>query len=452
VFHNSDLKHLWAEIVGLMGDYGFDVLPYYEYSGSKGYKGLGNERRCRPLTRDDAYTHIKWIESANADLTDPDTLADFQKMLDLTVVRLRREAHFAGVWIRPRGQLPVSFSERALDRFSKEAGDNQPVTREALKSDPALYEKYIDWWGEKRREFLVATRDYLRAGGVDDPLVLFTGCPGEPGVAFNTWDPRMVTDRLDLWQPVLARPEHIGDRGPIVPLTVQDVVDQGLYFQALTSPGLNWGGWEVHHSRPADDPQRYADTEGVLLTHAFNRNYTVASPKTFDAYRTPSGLAIVRHYALNENMMFDKSDKDILGYFVADVERAGPYCMLAEVQAMAHGDPAMIGYLVGNNFGRGFPEYVRNFNANFLALPALPSQIIPGAASDSEVIVRRIDTETHGTWIAVINTSLMAKPNVIISLPAGQVTDAVTGRPIQAAGNRITVSLYACQLRSFRLR
>ena len=49
---------------------------------------------------------------------------------------------------------------------------------------------------------------------------------------------------------------------------------------------------------------------------------------------------------------------------------------------MAHGDPTMIGYLVGCNFGRGFPQYVRNFNANFLALPALPSQVVPQAASD----------------------------------------------------------------------
>ena len=71
VFHDSQTKYLWAEIVELMGSYGFDVLPYYEYSGSKGYKGLGNQRRARPLTRDDAYTHISWIESARADVTDP---------------------------------------------------------------------------------------------------------------------------------------------------------------------------------------------------------------------------------------------------------------------------------------------------------------------------------------------------------------------------------------------
>ncbi len=180
-------------------------------------------------------------------------------------------------------------------------------------------------------------------------------------------------------------------------------------IEALTSPGLNWGNWEVQHSRPADDPLHYKDTQGVLLTHAFNRNYTVASPRTMDAFRTPSGLAMIRHYALNEHMMFDKSDKELLGYFVADIERAGPYCMMAEVLAMAHGDPTMIGYLVGNNFGRGFPVYVREFNANYLALPALPSTVVKDAASDSEVVVRRIDTAKHGTWIAAINTSLPRK-------------------------------------------
>ena len=45
------------------------------------------------------------------------------------------------------------------------------------------------------------------------------------------------------------------------------------------------------------------------MTHCFNRAYTVASPATFDAFRAPAGLAMVRHYALNENMMFDKTTR-----------------------------------------------------------------------------------------------------------------------------------------------
>jgi hypothetical protein len=452
VFHDNATKHLWGEIVQLMGGYGFDILPYYEYSGSKGYKGLGNQRRARPLTRDDAYTHIGWVESANADLTDPETRVDFQKMLDLTVVRLRGKANFVGAWLRSRGQMPVSFSDAALARFSAEVADGRPVTRAVLREDAQLYARYLEWWGVQRRDFLAATRDYLRSGGVEDAVVLYTGCAGEPGVTFATWDPHMVTDRPDLWQPVVERPEHaIANRGPIVPWTVDHVVDGGLYLQALTSPGLNWGNWEVQHSRPADDPQHYRQTEGVLLTHAFNRNYTVASPRTFDAYRTPSGLAIVRHYSLNENMMVDKDDKNLLGYFVADIERAGAYCMMGEVLAMAHGDPTMIGYLTGSNLGRGFPQYVRDFNANFLALPALPSTVVPEAASDHEVVVRRIDTAEHGSWIAVINTSLHEKRQVIIALPDSQVTDAVTGQAVETANGRIALDMHPCQLRSFRL-
>ena len=452
VFHDSSLKHLWAEIVDVMGSHGFEILPYYEYSGSKGYQGLGNQRRAKPLTRDDAYSHITWVESANADVTDPDTYEDFKKMLDLTVIRLRGKAKFAGAWIRPRGQMPVSFSDKALGRFSAEAARDNPVTRATLRDDAPLYAEYIEWWGGKRRDFLAAMRDHLRNNGIEDAMVLLTGCPSEPGVAFHSWDPRMVTDRPDLWKPILQRPEHVGDRGPIVPLTVERVVDGGLYLEALTSPGLNWGNWEVHHGRPADDPRHYKNIDGVLLTHAVNRNYTVASPRTFDAYRTPSGLAVVRHYALNENMMFNKAGKDILGYFIADVERAGPYCMMAEAHAMAHGDPTMIGYLIGGNFGRGFPEFVRNFNANFLALPALPSKIVKGAAGDSEVVVRRIDTDEHGTWVAVINTSLSGKRGVEVALPGGNVTDAVTGRPVATAGGKVVVTMYPCQLRSFRVQ
>ena len=162
--------------------------------------------------------------------------------------------------------------------------------------------------------------------------------------------------------------------------------------------------------------------------------------------------AAVAMQALNENMMFDKEDKDILGYFVCDIERAGPYCMMAEAHAMARGDPTMIGYLVGCNFGRGFPKYVRNFNVNYLALPALSSQIVKDAASDADVFVRRIDTDGHGKWFAVINTSLHAKHSVTVALPHGTVTDAESGQRVSTSNGAVTLSLYPCQLRSFRVQ
>ncbi len=453
VFHDATTKHLWAEIVTLMGQYGFNILPYYEYSGSKGAKGLGNQRRARPLTRDDAYTHIKWVESANADITAPETITDFQKMLDLTVVRLRHKAHFVGAWIRSRGQMPVSFSDQALARFNSETTARPHVTRESLQANPVQYKAYLDWWGQKRQAFLVAMRDTLQRQGIDDGVLLYTGNPGEPGAPFHTWEPLLVTDRPDLWRPILAQPQHASSsRGPVTPLSINDVVSRDLYLKALTSPSLTWGDWEVQHYHPADDPKRYHHTEGVLLTHPFNRNYTVSSPRTMDAFRGPSGLALVRHYTLNENMMFDANDRDILGYFVVDMERAGPHCMMGEVLAMAHGDPTMIGYLVGSNFGRGFPTYVRNFNAHFLALPALPSAIVADATLAPDITVRRIDTREHGTWLAVINTAMHGIRTVKIKVPSGQVTDAVTGQPQTVTEGHVSLTLYPCQLFTLRVQ
>ena len=446
-------KDLWGQIVDLMGREGFDVLPYYEYAGSKGGHSLGYQRRCKPLTRDDAYTHISWIESANADITDPDAQSDFKKMLDLTVVRLKDKAHFSGIWLRPRSQLPMSFADATRERFAREANGGKAVSRTELKADAAMLKRYEDWWFGKRREFLTAMRDYLRTSGVPEATVLFTAEAGEPGTSFPTWEKRLVIDDVESWKPVLAEPPHVSNGKGIVPLTVDRVVKEDLYLDALQAAPLNWGNWEVHYANPPADPSRYRDTSGVLMTHCFNRLYTVASPKTFDTFRGPAGLALVRHYALNENMMFDRQDKEKLGYFVCDIERAGAACMMAEAVAVANGDPTFLGYLMGNNNGRGFPQYVRDFNANFLALPALPSERLSAASDDPEVVVRAIRTPSHGTWLAVVNTSFSSKPKAIVRLPAnGAVQDAVTGAPLPSPDRRLELSLRPFQLHSLRLK
>ena len=456
VYFGPNIKHFWQEIVGLMGDYGFEVFPYYEYSGSKGQKGLGFQRRCRPLKNrpGNYYTHIKWVEKATADITDPDTYEDFKKMLDLTVINLKNKAKFTGIWLRPRGQLPISFADATIKRFNKDTGKD--ANRTKLQKDKALYNEYIQWWNKKRQDFLAAMRDYLRQNGVNDAIVMLTGTPSEPGVGFPTWNPTFVTDKPEAWKTVFDA--KFADK-PLRPgrklemLTPQDVVKNNRYLKALKSPGKNWGGHEISHARPGDDPNNYRKAEGLLLAHAFNRLYTVSDPASFDAYRTPAGLAITRHYSLNENMMFNKEDKNLLGYFVADMEKAGPYCMMAEAVAMANGDPTMIGYLSGGNFGRGFPKYVRNFNQAFLSLPAMPSKRLKGVSSDPEVVVREIKTPKNGTYYSIVSTGMKEKKNVTISLPAkGKVIDAAIGKPMKANNGKVKLSFYPYQLHSILVK
>jgi len=185
------------------------------------------------------------------------------------------------------------------------------------------------------------------------------------------------------------------------PVPLQEAIKDRWAYKAQTTPQSTWDKWEWQHAAPTQDPANYAETEGVLPTYTFNRLLTVSDPAALEAFTTPTGLAIIRHYSLNENMLRVEGAKDgkaldPLGYFVADMERTGPYIMLAEANAMANGNPTEIGYLASNNFNRLSPVYVRRFNAAFLSLPALPSKVIMSAASDPGIVVRRIDGGNHG--------------------------------------------------------
>ncbi len=105
------------------------------------------------------------------------------------------------------------------------------------------------------------------------------------------------------------------------------------------------------------------------------------------------------------------------------------------------------GCLLGGNLGRGFPAYVRDFNANFLAMPALPSERLAGACDDRDVVVRVVRAPGHGTYFAVVNTGFGAKAAARIRLPVrGPVRAAVSGAALPAADGVLDLELRPCQL------
>lgn len=174
-FNASAHPQLWENMLSMLGKYNFNVLPYYEYTGAVGQKGLGAEKRAMPLSGAKAYTHIHWTEDRNVDLTDPDTLQDAKKVLDATIVRYKDKVKFAGAWFRPRpSQMAIGFADATLSRFAREANVNQTITRDQLKADKELLTRYYGWWFGKRREFLIALRDHLRANGIAGADILFT--------------------------------------------------------------------------------------------------------------------------------------------------------------------------------------------------------------------------------------------------------------------------------------
>jgi hypothetical protein len=454
----------WERILDRVADYDMPVLPYYEYAGSIGGDptlAIGSQRRCVMLNGGKDYTHVEWCHKTNADIADPAFIEDARKLFDCTILPYKDSIHFLGAWLRPRHEaMPISFNNHNLKRFADETRQEKAITRQRLQAEPQLLDAYYDWWFDKRKEFNTALVSYLRKNVNPDSILLFTADASEPGVSipaniagigqkeFWNWKTSVVNDNPSFWQSYLESQDVYK---MVKPLSFQQAVASNMHLGALLRFPSTYGNYEWQHACPPPDPQNYKDSEGSLFSHTINRLYTVSSPDSFDAFRSPSGLAVVRHYALNEHEL-ETDGKRPLGYFVADMERAGPFCMMPEARAMAFGDPRYIGYLAGNNFNRGFPEYVRAFNQAFLALPALPSQRLDHAASDTEVIVRAIDAGRHGTYLAIVNIGFKEKESVRISLPiAGHVVDAVKQTPLPVQEGAIEISLYPAELKTVHI-
>ena len=422
---NGSLSDLWARLVPLVVDqYGLEILPYYEYAGGIGAVpgSLGPEKRAQTLNGQPNYTHISWSEGkARVDITDPDTLEDLEYVLQGTILRFKDQVAkggFAGAWFRPRpGQWAVSFADATRARFGQEANGGATPTRADLQNNRALYDKYIDWFGKKRAEFCDTIRKYLEDNGVKDAIVVLDNDASEPGPGLADTK-GMVTDDVEGWKARLPGKEFTDIADP-------RIVADHLYLKQLKTPSSTWGQFEWQHACPAGDPEHYQGLKNVWLAMPFHALFTVVDPGCFSAYRNASGTeTIVRHYDLNEGTL------EGTGYAMADWERAGRACMLSEVNAMANGDPVNLGYQMGSNFSRGFPGPVREFNLNFLALPALPSKIVPNASSDKEVVVRAIDAGKFGRYYALVHTGATPKKGVRVKLPGA------TAAVLPAAGNK----------------
>lgn len=428
----------WSEIVAIAAQYGLNVLPYYEYAGSIGQDpnvAIGTQKRCQPLAGPGDYTDLWWTNLANCDVTDPDFVTDVKKRLDRTVVPHKAQANFLGAMFRVRLSMwPISFSDATRQRFANEANGGVPVSRANLQSNAALLQQYYAWWFQKRRAFAQSIRDYL-ASHLGAEAALLVNLDYTEGSAQIPGSRYVVTDDTAFWTPRMELPEHRQGAW----YTVYDwatVVQNQSHLAGLKAWLGAWGGWEWNHAAPPYDPESWQATPGLYLTYSFSKTYSVANPASMDAFRGPGGLAMVRNYSLNEDEMEDRT-----GYFVSDMNRTGPFEMIEEAYAMAYGDPRFLGYLSSNNYTRGFPQYVRAFNAAFLSLPALPSVVI--ASPHPDVVIRKIVTPSHGTWYAMVNVGLVERT---VTLDLGAMKNAVTGEALSS-----TLTFYPCELKSIHV-
>ena len=121
------------------------------------------------------------------------------------------------------------------------------------------------------------------------------------------------------------------------------------------------------------------------------------------------------------------------------------------VIVMNGGNETSRGFHTGTTLGDALhSKYVREFNANFLALPALPSERLKDACDDKEVVVRAIRTPAHGTYFAVVNTGFGSKHRATVRLPVqSEVQEAISGKRLTTQDGTASVDLYPFQLRTW---
>ena len=350
----------------------------------------------------------------------------------------------AGIWMRTRvSALPQGFGPATLVRFAASLGRTDVITKDMMLASKPLLDSYYAWWQLKRRAFLNQLRDYVRQNVNPKAVVLFTPDSSECGATHPTENARVATDQVSDWN-------NVASATPVLPY--EQAMSSKLHEQALLLPYSTWGGWEYHHSAPRADVQNNSDSEGVMMTYSFNNLFSVSDAQSLAKFNTPSGTAAIRHFCLNEDAMKGNDGNPLLGYFVTDMELAGPYITLPEARALANGNPYYFGYLSSNSFNRGFAGYVRQFNANYLALPALPSVKRDDLTEELNLAVRTITTTEHGTFMAIINTGLAEIKGGKVDLPMGDsAVSAVTFDTMKVVDKQLILDLHPGQLVTVRL-
>ena len=412
----------WTKAVEYLGEEDIDILPFYEYHGSRGSGGIGYNQSLMPWTlqaskypdRKFYFSHqLHYIANCMADMTNDETLWDLEELFRLTVLNLSDKAHFRGMWLRNRGGMPMGFNDHAISRFNADTGRTNAgteVTRADIYNDgnyrgTALYEEYRAWWYEKRRDLLATLRAYM-ASNLDGAVLYYSNTGEEPGEFWANWNnPHPAVESSD--PDCMFQGKTFNQYTGLNWSSDLFAAASGYWPNALNADSPTWGNYEIHHDGPADDPHNYTNLTGVALCYPFNTVWTVADKTAAARYRTAGDdLPFVRHYSLNENDLVDGANppngNKICGYYTCDWDRAGRAVMLSELYAMAYSDPTMLGYLFGSNLGRTDSLFVREFNLNYLSLPALRSEVLVGGAWPATFTVRRWTT-AQGTYWAAIN-------------------------------------------------
>ena len=458
----------YSDEIDICGAAGIYMMPYYEYAGSRGPSGAGVNTSYKSVPLFDSIntvTHYnKFVQNnnnpgmtgANIDLTNPNAIEDFKRILESTIIRYKDNANFVGAWIRNRGHLSMSFSDSALARFMQDTG-RTGVTRDAITAEannyegnggdafrnilnlckrPPLYAAYRTWWYGKRAAFLSEAQGYLEANGVPGGKLFYSSIPAEAGPNGRLGD---WYNQYDVFVASEGAGSVYSDK------TVCDIESSAAHYVTnfIRRDDNSWYPYEYNHAAPMADPLNYQAKSNVAISYPYNCVYTTVPDEAAKYRNATDDLFFTRHYCLYEGCGNDAGGSALNGYYTCEMDRADRASVLPELSAVAYQDPTTIGFLQGNQFARNFTRPFREFNENFLALPAVKGAVLKGGKYGEDITVRKY--EVNGDkYYAVINVSGSAKTytgNEIASdVGSARLFSAVQGAQVTA--NNVSLEPY----------
>jgi hypothetical protein len=426
-------------------DSGVDYIPRFEYGGSYDLpvaaQAIGADGLPARPNRFGVAGHLV------ANLLDARTWADLAAFID-SLINPYAAAHpqlKGALWRIRSDRIQPSYGPADVALFCAETGTAKPsglsdAQQAAWAATGEVGEAYSTWWQGKRAAFHQQLVALLKSYRSD--LTLY----------YYNWDPdKFAIMRPDLGQAAFytllnafgGPTTYAADRAARATYTAAD------YTNAIyTGDSAGWLGT----SRPdyALRPELYAAVPGMRLMAPAQWLCYADKPEYLNYFQTADGLAVSNAVSYDEagaRYVNPKFEGNMM------LPGGGPFSMAVELLAYYHGDARTMNYTV-YTYGRGFADAHRRFAQAFLALPAVPGNVVAGTQTD---VKARVYPTANGTYVGIAYKGYTAT-TVTVDVPgtwtpSTVVTNLVTGEAVGTVivGGKLRITLDAgpMQLNAF---
>jgi hypothetical protein len=401
---------------------GINYIPRFEWGGSA---DLPVDARAVDVNGAPAKPNrfAPWC----ANLLDPRTFDDLKLLMDHLIKPYAKDnPQLTGALWRIRcDRLPISYGKSDLELFAKETGTPLPSGGEGQWAAWAAGEgraAYDDWWHRKRAEFHGKLAELMRGYRPDLQTYYYNWDPDKFGIIepdITAWG---FVANVVKPAPEGGRAAYEKERAVRKTFTARDyiaVMHSGNFGKS--SKGINRADYGIR-------PSLYKDIKGFEIFAPANYLCYADKPEYLNYFQTHDGLAVsnvVSYDEIGARTINPKYEGNMI------TPGSAPFSMALELLSYFHGDARTLNYTV-YTYGRGYAEAHRRFAQAYLALPALPAQVVD--QGDPEVKLRTY-ASPQGTYVGLAYRGYTGK-KLTLKVPApsesAKLIDLVTNTPVPA--------------------